>query len=86
MSRKLKIILIGIPVYQFPSGKIPCVVDKRGADPVPENDSQGEYIYLIRQYFDFTKDTSMLVSKWDNIKSTVNYIKSQIAEESTSRK
>ena len=71
--------------YQFPSGKIPCVVDKRGADPVPENDSQGEYIYLIRQYFDFTKDTSMLVSKWDNIKSTVNYIKSQIAEESTSQ-
>ena len=70
-------------VYQFPSGKIPCVVDKRGADPVPENDSQGEYIYLIREYFNFTNDTSMLVSKWDNIKAAVNYIKSQIAEEST---
>jgi Bacterial alpha-L-rhamnosidase 6 hairpin glycosidase domain len=69
--------------YQFPSGKIPCVVDKRGADPVPENDSQGEYIYLIREYFNFTKDTAMLVSKWDNIKATVNYIKSQIEEEST---
>ena len=69
--------------YQFPSGKIPCVVDKRGADPVPENDSQGEYIFLLKEYFNFTKDTSMLEKHWDNIKSTVNYIKYQIAEEST---
>ncbi len=69
--------------YQFPSGKIPCVVDKRGADPVPENDSQGEYIYLLKEYFNFTKDTSMLANHWENIKSTVNYIKFQISEEST---
>ncbi|MCL5029428.1 MAG: discoidin domain-containing protein [Bacteroidetes bacterium] len=69
--------------YQFPSGKIPCAVDKRGADPVPENDSQGEYIYLLKEYFNFTKDTSMLEKHWNNIKSTVNYIKFQIGEEST---
>jgi hypothetical protein len=71
--------------YQFPSGKIPCVVDRVGADPVPENDSQGEYIFLLKQYFNFTKDTSMLKSKWENIKATVNYIKYQISEESTTK-
>jgi len=71
--------------YQFPSGKIPCVVDRVGADPVPENDSQGEYIFLLLQYFKFTKDTSMLKSKWENIKATVNYIKYQISEESTAK-
>lgn len=69
--------------YQFPSGKIPCVVDRRGADPVPENDSQGEYIYLLLQYFKFTKDTSMLRTHWENIEKTVGYIEQQIKEEST---
>lgn len=60
--------------YQFPSGKIPCVVDKRGADPTPENDSHGEFIYAILQYFKFTHDTLFLRSKLQNIISTVDYI------------
>ena len=33
--------------YQFANGKVPCCVDRRGADPVPENDSHGEFLYLI---------------------------------------
>jgi len=35
--------------YQYEDGKVPCCVDQRGADPVPENDSHGEFIYLIRE-------------------------------------
>ena len=35
--------------YQFASGKVPCCVDARGADPVPENDSQGEFIYAVAE-------------------------------------
>ena len=34
--------------YQYPDGKIPCVVDARGADPVDENDAPGEFIFAIR--------------------------------------
>jgi hypothetical protein len=49
--------------YQYENGKVPCVVDSRGPDPVPENDSHGELIYLIREYFNFTKDTAFLRSK-----------------------
>ena len=30
--------------YQFENGKVPCCVDDRGSDPVPENDSHGELI------------------------------------------
>ena len=37
--------------HQFPGGKVPCCVDFRGADPVPENDSQGEYIFLISELY-----------------------------------
>ncbi len=35
--------------YQYENGKVPCCVDQRGADPVPENDSHGEFIYLVRE-------------------------------------
>jgi hypothetical protein len=35
--------------YQYEDGKVPCCVDSRGADPVPENDSHGELIYLVRE-------------------------------------
>jgi hypothetical protein len=69
--------------YQYKNGKVPCVVDSRGPDPVPENDSQGELIYLIREYFNFTKDTAFLRSKNKNVLKAVSYIESQIAERST---
>lgn len=68
---------------QFDNGKVPCVVDRRGPDPVPENDSHGEFIYLIRQYFNYTKDTTWLKSKFGNIKRAVDYMKSLIDQRST---
>jgi len=68
---------------QYENGKVPCVVDSRGPDPVPENDSNGEFIYLIREYFNFTKDTVFLQSKNENVKRAVEYIESLIAEQST---
>jgi hypothetical protein len=60
--------------YQGEDGKIPCVVDKRGPDPVSENDSNGEYLFLLNQYFKFTGDTSFLRSKLRNIKKAVGYL------------
>lgn len=69
--------------YQYENGKVPCVVDSRGPDPVPENDSHGEMIYLIKEYFNFTKDSSFLRSKNENVLKAVEYIESLIAERST---
>ncbi len=69
--------------YQYENGKVPCVVDSRGPDPVPENDSNGEFIYLIREYFNFTKDTLFLKSKNENVKKAVNYLESLIVQQST---
>ena len=69
--------------YQYENGKIPCVVDKRGADPVPEHDSHGEYIFLLKQYFNFTKDTSLLKKHNHRILKAVDYMKSLIDERST---
>ncbi len=68
--------------YQYENGKIPCVVDSRGPDPVPEHDSHGEMIYLIREYCSFTKDTTFLRSKNENVKKAFEFIESLIAERS----
>jgi F5/8 type C domain-containing protein len=62
--------------YQFSSGKIPCCVDSRGADPVPENDSHGEFIYLVMEYFRYTGDTAVLVEMWPRVAKTVAFIDS----------
>ncbi len=83
ITKEVKEFINWYSEYQFPSGKIPCVVDQRGADPVPENDSQGEFIFILHQYFNFTKDTTFLASKWNNVKKTVNYIEHQIKQETT---
>lgn len=69
--------------HQYENGKVSCVVDTRGPDPVPENDSHGEMIYLIKEYFNFTKDTTFLRSKNENVKKAVEYIESLIAQRST---
>lgn len=50
--------------YQFSSGKVPCCVDKRGADPVVENDSHGELIFLIADIYRYTGDRAFAEAMW----------------------
>ncbi len=68
---------------QFPNGKIPCVIDTRGPDAVPEHDSHGEFIYAVLQYFLFSKDTLWLRGKFDAVAKTVRYIQLLRAERKT---
>jgi hypothetical protein len=60
--------------FQYPDGKVPCCVDSRGADPVPENDSHGELIYLVAEYFRHTHDRDLVSHVWPHIVLAVNYI------------
>ena len=69
--------------FQFANGKIPCCVDSRGADPVPEHDSHGQFIWLIAEYYRFTGDRAMLESMWPRVQKTVDYIKSLRAQRMT---
>ena len=50
--------------HQFSSGKVPCCVDKRGADPVVENDSHGELIFLIAAIYRYTGDRAFAEAMW----------------------
>jgi len=60
--------------FQYPDGKVPCCVDSRGADPVPENDSHGELIYLIAEYYRHTQDRELASRVWPHVVTAVNYI------------
>jgi hypothetical protein len=60
--------------YQFPSGKIPCCVDSRGADPVPENDSHGEFLFLVAEYWRYTRDRATVEKVWPHVEKAVSYI------------
>jgi hypothetical protein len=62
--------------YQYPSGKIPCCVDRRGADPVSEHDSDGEFIYLVAEYFRHTGDRATLELMWPKVFRAANYLDS----------
>lgn len=60
--------------HQYESGKVPCCVDRRGSDPVPENDSHGEYIYAVRTYTEFTGDEAFARRHWARVLGAVRYI------------
>ena len=60
--------------YQFANGKMPCCVDRRGADPVAENDSNGEFLFLAAEYLRFTGDTVTVASVWEQLASAVAYL------------
>jgi hypothetical protein len=60
--------------YQFPNGKVPCCVDSRGADPVPENDSHGEFLFLVDEYWRYTHDRATVEKVWPHVEKAVAYI------------
>jgi hypothetical protein len=69
--------------HQYPNGKIPCVVDSRGADPVPEHDSSGEFIFLIAEYYRYTGDRALAERMWPRIAAAVGYLDSLRQERRT---
>jgi hypothetical protein len=60
--------------YLFSTGKVPCCVDFRGADPVPENDSHGQYIFLLRELYRYTDDKVALKRDWPKMRAAWNYM------------
>ncbi|HEX8217536.1 MAG TPA: discoidin domain-containing protein, partial [Allosphingosinicella sp.] len=60
--------------HQYPSGKVPCCVDARGADPVPEHDSDGELIHLVAQLHRFAPDRARLEQLWPRVLAAAGHI------------
>ena len=60
--------------FLFADGKVPCCVDDRGADPVPEHDSPGEFIHLAAEVLRHTHDEALVRSVWPKIRAAAGYL------------
>jgi hypothetical protein len=60
--------------YQFANGKVPCCVDERGADPVPEHDSPGQLIFLAAEIYRYTNDRRLLEEMWPHVEAAARYL------------
>ena len=71
--------------YQYRDGKIPCVVDARGPDPVDENDAPGEFLFAIRNSAEAggAFDARFARSMYPKVRATVNYIDSMLSKRQT---
>jgi F5/8 type C domain len=59
--------------FIFDSGKVPCCVDSRGADPVAENDSHGQYLYAVAEVWRHTRDNALLARHWPTVQRVLAY-------------
>jgi hypothetical protein len=62
--------------HQYENGKIPCVVDSRGPDPVPEHDSGGEFIFLVAEYDRYAGDRALAKRMWPRVARAAAYLDS----------
>jgi len=57
--------------FQFRNGKVPCCATARGADPVPENDSDGEFAFAAADLWRYTHDDATARALWPNVAAAV---------------
>lgn len=69
--------------FQYPDGKLPCCVDRRGADPTPEHDSAGEFIYAVAEYARYTHDAGFVRALWPKVREAARYLESLRAQRLT---
>ncbi|MFT7721668.1 MAG: hypothetical protein QM788_02360 [Roseateles sp.] len=60
--------------HVFASGKVPCCVDQRGADPVVENDSHGQYLFAVAELYRHTQDRALLARHWPRVQRVVAWM------------
>jgi hypothetical protein len=69
--------------FQFKNGKVPCCATVLGADPVPENDSDGEFIFAAADLWHYTHDDATLRSLWPNVRAAFDHMETLRISERT---
>ena len=69
--------------FQYENGKIPCCASDRGPDPVTENDSHGQFIWLIAEYYRYTGDRPLVERMWPHVAAAVAHMDSLRGERRT---
>jgi hypothetical protein len=60
--------------YLYTNGKVPCCVDTRGSDPVPEHDSAGEFLHLAAELWHRGGDRRIVRRAWPGIQGAVAWL------------
>jgi len=60
--------------HQLADGALPCCVDARGADPTPEHDSTGAFLYALGEYARQTHDAAFVRSLWPRVLRAVGHL------------
>jgi hypothetical protein len=66
--------------FQLADGGMPCCVDRRGADPTPEHDSNGAFLYALGEYARHTRDADFVRSLWPRVVRVVAHLEKLRAE------
>jgi hypothetical protein len=66
--------LLWFAPFQFSSGKVPCCATIRGADPVPENDSDGELAFAAADLWRYTRDEATARVLWPHVRRAVDHM------------
>ncbi|MDQ2735155.1 MAG: coagulation factor 5/8 type domain-containing protein, partial [Pseudomonadota bacterium] len=78
-----KDFLLWFAPFQFKNGKVPCCATGRGADPVPENDSDGEFIFAVADLWRYSHDDATARRLWPRVAAAVSHMESLRQSERT---
>jgi hypothetical protein len=74
LDEEVKGFLRWFAVHIGEDGYVPCCVDARGADPVPENDSYGEFIWAVAETWRFTRDQAFVEEMWPKVRAAAAHM------------
>ena len=73
--------LLWFASFQFRNGKVPCCATVRGADPVPENDSDGEFAFAATELWRYGRDEKTARALWPHVAAAIAHMDSLRASE-----
>ncbi|MFN2378467.1 MAG: discoidin domain-containing protein, partial [Candidatus Binatia bacterium] len=74
LDEEVKSYLRWFAPYVGDDGWVPCCVDARGADPVPEHDSFGEFIWAVAEVWRFTRDEGFVKELWPKVSAAADHM------------
>jgi hypothetical protein len=73
--------LLWFAPFQFSNGRVPCCATARGADPVPENDSDGEFAFAATELWRYSGDEKTARVLWPHVAAAIAHLESLRAGE-----
>jgi hypothetical protein len=60
--------------FQREDGNVPCCVDRKGPDWLPEHDSHGEFIFAVAEHYRFSGDRGRVAELWPAVRRAVAWL------------